>query len=75
MECPSCGNIGEATIDNTGAFEVRGKFQGKAVRKCTKCGVGLLIGLFSGGVMGKPKLIPNDIWQRMEQMWEKEFES
>ena len=52
--CPSCGNKGEATIDGSGAFEVRGKFEGKAVRKCRKCDVGLLIGPFSGGLFGRP---------------------
>jgi hypothetical protein len=71
--CPSCGNIGEATIDNAGAFEVRGQFQGKVVRKCNKCGAGLLVGLFSGGLLGKPKLVPPDLWGNMQEMWDNEF--
>ena len=73
LVCPCCGNTGEAIIDDTGAFEVRGKFQGKAVRKCRKCGVGLAIGPFSGGLVGKPKIIPANIWQRMEAIWNEEF--
>jgi hypothetical protein len=73
--CPSCGNKGEASIDENGAFEVRGQFQGKAIRKCRKCGVGLEIGPFSGGFFGKPRLIPKDLWQRMEEVWKREFGS
>ena len=71
--CPSCGNGGEASIDDSGAFEVRGQFQGKAVRKCRKCGSGLAIGPFSGGFLGTPKLIPKDVWRRMEEVWHREF--
>jgi len=73
--CPVCGNSGEASIDEGSAFEVRGQFQGKAVRKCNKCGAGLFIGLFSGGLFGKPKLIPDDFWARMKETWEREFGS
>jgi len=73
--CPSCGNRGEAAVDESGAFEVRGQFEGRAVRKCRKCGAGLAIGPFSGGFLGKPRLIPTDIWKRMEDMWRREFGS
>ena len=73
--CPSCGNRGEADLDDKGAFEVRGQFQGKAVRKCNNCGTGLFVGLFSGGLFGKPKLITADLWQSMEETWKREFES
>jgi len=71
--CPSCGNRGEATTDDSGAFEVRGIFQGKAVRKCKKCGAGLLIGLFSGALWGKPKIIPSEQWAKMEDEFEKKM--
>ncbi len=71
--CPSCGNRGEATIDEKGAFEVRGQFQGKAVRKCNKCGAGFFLGIFSGILFGKPKVIPSDHWKLMEETWEREF--
>jgi len=73
IKCPSCGNRGEATIDDKGAFEVRGQFQGKATRKCNKCGVGLFLGPFSGVLFGKSRIIPSDLWKRMEETWEREF--
>jgi hypothetical protein len=73
MRCPSCGNAGEASTDESGAFEVRGQFQGRAIRKCKKCGVGLALGPFSGGLFGKPKVIPEEQWQRMEAVWQREF--
>lgn len=73
--CPSCGNRGDATIDEKGAFEVRGQLQGKAARKCNKCGAGLFVGLFSGALFGKPKVILSDLWKRMDGTWEREFGS
>ena len=68
IRCPSCGNEGEATIDESGAFEVRGQFEGRPIRKCRKCGVGLVFGIF-----GSPKLIPVKVWNKLEKMWEEEF--
>jgi len=68
MKCPECGNQGEATLDSKGAFEVRGQFEGKAVRKCNRCGAGLMVGFF-----GKPKAISKEIWARMDEMWQKNF--
>ena len=44
--CPKCGNTGDARIDDKGAFEVRGQYKGKPVRKCFKCGVGIYLGMF-----------------------------
>jgi len=73
--CPCCGSRGEATTDDTGAFEVRGRYQDKAIRKCRKCGAGLAIGLSSGGLFGKPSVIVKDTWERMEAEWEREFSS
>jgi hypothetical protein len=71
--CPSCGNRGQATTDEAGAFEIRGQFEGKAIRKCNRCGAGLAIGPFSGGFFGEPQLIPKDIWKRMEEIWAQRF--
>jgi len=51
-------------------FEVRGQLEGKAVKKCKKCGTGLLVGPFSGGFWGSPKIVPEKTWSRMEKMWE-----
>lgn len=68
LRCPACGNAGEATLDTAGGFEVRGQYQGKAVRKCNKCGAGIFLGWF-----GKTRLIPADLWQRMQEVWEREF--
>ncbi len=73
LKCPNCGNVGEATIDAGGAFEVRGQFEGRAIRKCRSCRAGMAIGPFSGGLFGKPKLIPKEIWQKMEQVWGERF--
>jgi len=71
--CPSCGNRGVGTTNDTGAFDVRGQLEGKAIRKCRKCGAGLAFGLFSGWFLGKPKVIPKDLWQRMQKLWNEEF--
>lgn len=54
-------------------FEVRGTFQGKAVRKCNICEVALLFGVFSGGFFGKPNVISATLWQPMEENWERSF--
>ena len=72
MKCPKCGNSGEADADPAVAFEVRGQFEGSPVRKCVRCGAGIVVGRgFLGGP--KPRLIPAEIWKRMEDMWEQEF--
>lgn len=71
--CPKCGNQGKADIDDKSAFEVRGQFQGKPVRKCKKCGTGIFLGAFSGVFFGKPKIIPPDTWEKMEETWKREF--
>ena len=68
ITCPKCGNYGEARVDNKGAFEVRGQYEGKPVRKCSKCGSGIYLGM-----LGKAKLIPTELWKRMEELWNKEF--
>lgn len=68
IQCPLCANRGEATTDDKGAFAVRGHFQGKAVRKCNKCGAGLFLGW-----LGRPKPIPSQLWQHMKESWERKF--
>ena len=73
--CPECGNRGEANDERGVRFEMRGKFEGCAVRKCLKCEVGLLIGAFSGGILGRPKVIPLEVWKRMQAMWAEEIGS
>jgi hypothetical protein len=69
--CPKCGNRGNS--DAGVAFAVRGQYQGRAIRRCLSCGAGLLIGAFSGGLFGKPKVVPPEVWQKMQRTWEQEF--
>lgn len=57
IKCPVCRNEGKAAKEGEGAFEMKGRYRGKAVVKCNKCGKGLLVGLFSGTLLGKPKII------------------
>jgi hypothetical protein len=71
--CPSCGIKGTESIDDHAEFEVRGVHNGKAIRRCRNCGAGIAVGVFSGLLFGKPTLIPNDLWQRMEAVWAREF--
>ena len=68
--CPACGNRGQATIDGSGGFDVRGQHGAAPVRKCMKCGRGLYLRLFRG-----PRLITEEMWKQMEEMWEREFGS
>ena len=69
IRCPNCGNNGDMTWDQE-AFEIRGNYQGKAIRKCKKCGVGLEVGVLSGA-----RIIPAGMWREMEAIWEREFGS
>ncbi len=71
--CPNCSNKGEVSIDGLTAFDVRGQLDGKAVWKCNSCGCGLLLGLFSGGLFGSPRIIPNDMWRRMQEERNRNF--
>lgn len=68
ITCPACGNRGDASDDVH--FEVRGQFQGRPVRKCLRCGLGLYVRAF-----GRPDVIPDSLWRQMEDMWESEFGS
>jgi hypothetical protein len=67
IRCPNCNNTGAATIDETGAFEVRGTLEGRPVRRCRACGSGIFLGWLGGA-----KLSPPDLWKRMEESWRKE---
>ena len=66
--CPACRNRGQASIDGSSGFEVRGQHSGKPVRKCLNCGAGLYLRM-----LGAPRLIEPDTWRRMEAVWEREF--
>ena len=73
LVCPACGNRGEAKTDEKVGFDMRGQLQGKTVWKCRECGAGLLLGLFTGRLFGKPKIIPEALWQRIEEIWQHEY--
>jgi hypothetical protein len=68
-QCPGCGAFGTVAPYDETTFGGRGKFQSKAVAKCLKCGRGLLFGLFSGVLFGKPSLVPPEMWRAMEEQW------
>ena len=65
LTCPVCGNRGQATTDDTGAFEVRGWFKDKEIRKCKKCESGLAVAPFFCGLFRKTEVIPASVWQQM----------
>lgn len=70
ITCPTCGNTGDQNGDDAApAFAIRGQYAGRAVRKCLSCGSGLLIGVLSGSWIGKPEVIPRDLWMQMEAVW------
>ena len=70
VNCTGCGAVGTVAPCDDIIFQSRGFFQGKSVVKCMKCGCGMLFGPFSGVFFGKPKLIPDESWCQMEQMWQ-----
>lgn len=53
IRCPACGNKGDESVDDANKFELKGQIEGQTVRKCMKCGVGLILGWF-----GKFKALP-----------------
>lgn len=73
ITCPVCISKGDIPFNNSDLFEMRGKFQGKAIIKCKKCGSGLSLGWISGIFGGTAKIIQADLWERMEELWNKEF--
>lgn len=64
MKCPSCGNQGHPANPADQAFEVRGEIDGQRTRKCNRCGAGMALSR-----LGRPKLIPDDVWTGMEDKW------
>jgi hypothetical protein len=70
VKCPGCGAIGHISpYDET--FEARGSLPGgKPVARCTRCGCGVMFGLFSGMLAGRPKLIPAQPWEAMKAEWD-----
>lgn len=67
IKCPNCGNQGSTHIGSD-AFEVRGTWEGKPVRKCLRCGAGITVGFPK-----RIKLIEPRIWSQMEGSWGREF--
>lgn len=67
IKCPACGARGEIGDDVT--FEIRGRFQGRAVQKCLKCGTGV----FVKPPLGRTEVIPSDLWRKMQERWIEEF--
>lgn len=67
MKCPNCGAYGAASDEEV--FEVRGQVEGRPVRKCRNCGEGLMIGR-----LGRARLIPDEIWSKMDAEWEQAFQ-
>ena len=72
MKCPHCGAKGDVkgTEDH---FEVRGQWPDGhwPVRKCRACGGGMIVKPGLRGMRAKP--IDHDLWERMEEMWGREF--
>jgi hypothetical protein len=52
-------------LDDAQRFQPRGRFEGKPVRCCGRCGAGYLIGGF-----GKLKPVNPMLWDRMQRSWE-----
>jgi hypothetical protein len=67
INCPACGARGEVGDDVT--FEIRGRFQGRAVQKCLNCGSGV----FVKPPFARTEIIPHELWQKMQERWAKEF--
>ncbi|MGH3443202.1 MAG: hypothetical protein ACRDUY_14415 [Nitriliruptorales bacterium] len=67
IKCPACGARGEVGDDVT--FEIRGRFQWRAVQKCLSCGSGI----FVKPPLGRTEVIPADLWRKMQERWVQEF--
>lgn len=76
LTCPKCGNHGDASETTPTGFEVRGQYEGAAVRRCQRCASGLFVKV-SGGWMPWSKatisaeLVPDDLWVRMQDLWQR----
>lgn len=71
LTCPSCGNQGEEGLSLVGgdaSFDIRGRWQGRPVRKCNGCDGGFTIGF-----LGRLKPLNADLWARMQESWHREF--
>jgi hypothetical protein len=67
IHCPSCHHEGyDAAGSPHSTFERRGRYGGAPVRKCLKCGSGLLI---RGH---RFEAVPADRWAAMERWYEDE---
>jgi DNA-directed RNA polymerase subunit RPC12/RpoP len=72
VKCPSCGHEGVDRFslplerEDEGGFEVRGRYRGKAVRKCLNCGAGI----FVKSLPPRYKAIPPSMWAEMQRQWE-----
>ena len=67
IRCPSCNNEGRTELGSD-AFQVRGTWPGKPVRKCLRCGAGITI-----SPPKHVKLIEPELWGRMQESWAREF--
>src|SRR5256885_1106211 len=63
IRCPNCGNRGETRLDSD-AFDARGMYEGKPVRKCRQCGAGVFV-----LPPRRVKLIDPQLWHRIEAAW------
>src|SRR3954467_6047096 len=73
LTCPICGN--EGNLKQSYGFERRGKWPDGhyPVVKCNDCGCGLVVKptfLIFGARAG---VIPGDVWDKMERMWNREL--
>jgi predicted RNA-binding Zn-ribbon protein involved in translation (DUF1610 family) len=73
MACPHCQFCSDASRDEPMGFEARGQFNGKAVRRCTRCGGGFFVSLRLAWFGGSPEPIPAPLWQRMQEVWNAQF--
>lgn len=75
ITCPHCGQEGfdshglPPEKEHDALFEIRGHKGSKPVRKCLRCGGGILI---KGA--GRTEAIPQDQWAQMEVYWAEERE-
>ena len=71
IRCPNCGADGTIAPTDQKVFQGRGRDGTTPIVKCMECGCGLAFGIFSGTFIGSPKVIPSDVWTRMEEIWRK----
>jgi hypothetical protein len=74
LACPRCGNRGEIRGSDE-SFETRGQWPDGhfPVRKCRRCGTGIIVRprfLIFGA---RPTLIPDNTWSKMEREFSRAF--